>query len=176
VDAKLVAESTERGVSAALMYRGEKWFLADLHRITVGQAKDRLDAADRFASRRALTGQPLEPRYPAASSAISEGTISLAHASVIADTVEHLPEPLRAERGVDVEHALTGHAKNTDVRGLRVLAQRVVATLFPDGREPKAEDRRHRADRDLTLCAEPDGSGYLKRGSPPRAWRSGKPR
>jgi hypothetical protein len=147
VDAKLVAESTQRGVSAALRFRGEKWFLADLHRITVGQAKDRLDAADRFATRRALTGQPLDPKYPTAASAIADGTISLAHATVIADTLEHLPETLRAERGIDVEHALTGHAKNTDVRGLRVLAGRIVATLFPDGREPKDEDRRHRADR-----------------------------
>jgi hypothetical protein len=162
VDAKLVAESTQRGVSAALRFRGEKWFLADLHRIAVRQAADRLDVADRFATRRTLTGQPLDPKYPTASAAISDGTISLAHAMVIADTVEHLPEPLRAERGVEVEEALTGHAKDTDVRGLRVLAQRVVATLFPDGREPKDEDGGHRADRDLTLCAEPDGSGYLK--------------
>ena len=77
-----------------------------LLRISPGEARARVRAAEDLGPRRGLTGEPLEPIYPLVASAQAEGAISPAHARVVIDTVEKLPDAARVEHEERVERDL----------------------------------------------------------------------
>ena len=91
-------------------------------------------AVELFGERRALTGEPLEPVYPATADALSAGQIGSEHAAAIADTVEDILAADRAEYADAVESTLLEHARTVDPRTIRLLGQRIRARLDPDGR------------------------------------------
>ena len=158
--AGLDTELVSRAVAETLGFRDPRHLLADAVAITLRQARRRLDTAARYTPRATLGGQRLEPEFPAAAAALRRGAISVEHADVIADAIEALPEPVRAAHHRHVETVLVDHAATTDPARLRTLAARVLAHLDPDGPSP-AEDRRHRAARELSLFRDPDSSGLL---------------
>ncbi len=65
--------------------------LADRLRITEAEAGRRVEEAADLGERRALTGEPLEPRLPATAAAQREGQIGDAHTKVIRSFFAHLP-------------------------------------------------------------------------------------
>jgi Domain of unknown function (DUF222) len=130
---------------------------------TVARAHSR--AIERFAPGRSMTGEALEPTFPVVADALASGAINDEHASVIAVTVERLPDKVRAERGAEVETTLVELAWSKDPRALKLLADRIIAHLDPDGPEPdEAEQRRHNGRR-LGFGQNADSSadvmGYL---------------
>src|SRR5437764_504124 len=82
---------------------------------------------ERFGARRALTGEALEPVYPATAEALAAGVIGPEHAAAIADTVERIPVADRAEHASAVEKALLEHARTVDPGTVRLLGQRILA-------------------------------------------------
>jgi hypothetical protein len=88
VQHRLVAEAGGRNVAGELHYRDTAGLLSEMLLLTRGQANARVVAADSFGPRRSLGGEVLEPRPPAAATALAEGAISPAHATVIAKTIE----------------------------------------------------------------------------------------
>lgn len=155
----VLAELDRRGC-AALGLRG----LPDLvmAELTVGRRAARTIATrvNRLAPRRALDGQPLEPQYPCLARAWAAGELGSEHADVITEVIERLPEPVRAEHREHVERTLVELASSHDPRTVKLLGERIVAHLDPDGARPE-EDEWLRSRRGVRLVRHGDGSGEL---------------
>src|SRR6185437_9524670 len=140
--------------------RGLADLIAAQVRCTRTEARRRARAVERFGGRRALTGEALEPVYPATAAAFCDGAISAEHAAAIAETVEKIPAADRAEHAAAVETTLLGHARTVDPRTVWLLGQRILAHLDPDGPSPD-QQRLQQAHRQVNLDRLPDSTGLL---------------
>ena len=156
----VLAELNSRNVPGTLGFRG----LADLIRVQVrctrAEACKRAVAVERFGARRSLTGESLEPVFPDTAEALSAGELGAEHAAAIAETVEAIPAKDQAEHATSVETTLLEHARTSDPRTIRLLGQRILAHLDPDGPSPD-EQRQQQAHRQLRLNRLPDSTGLL---------------
>ncbi len=157
-DHALVGELQARAVAGELACPSTAALLAGLLRVTPGEARARVRAAGDLGARRALTGEPLDPIFPAVAAAQAAGQISPAHAAVIRHTVDQLPAAAAGQAG-QVEAALTGHAERLDPDQLARAARRLADCLDPDGR--LADERDHARRREVTLTRCRDGSARL---------------
>jgi hypothetical protein len=155
----VLGEMMAQGIAAQEGYLAEADLLSQLLRLTRPEARKRIVAANRFAGRRSMTGAVLEPLLPCAAEALAEGAISPQHATLIGDAVDSLPECQRASCRADVDEQLTAYARDVDPRTLRVLADRVIAHLDPDG--PPPNDRVLQRRRGARLVRRGDGSADL---------------
>ena len=161
--AKLAADAAvaSRSLAQQRGYARTSVFLRDLLRISPHAACGRLRAAEALGPRRALTGEPLEPSYPTVAAAQLSGAISPEHARVVVQTVESLPEAVRAEHDRSVEQLLVAKALEFDPYTLkRVVAKRITDYLDPDGTLHTVEERHRR--RYLRIHARPDGSSHVE--------------
>ncbi len=156
----VLAELNARNVPGQFGLRGLADLITGQVRCTRVDARRRAQAVERFGARRALSGEPLEPVYPATAEAFADGAISAEHAAAIADTVEAIPVADRAEHAVQVEATLLEHARTVDPRTVRLLGQRILAHLDPDGPSP-AEERLQQSHRRLSLTRQADSVGLL---------------
>src|SRR6185437_10331432 len=156
----VLAELKARNVPETLGLRGLADLIAAQVRCTRLEARRRAQAVERFGARRALTGETLEPVYPATAESFSRGEIGPEHAAAIADTVEELPVADRAVHASAVETTLLEHARTVDPRTVRLLGQRILAHLDPDGPSPE-EQRLQQAHRRVDLDRLPDSTGLL---------------
>ncbi len=134
VDAALIQQAKVRSRYAAHSCKNTVAFLRHLLRLTPGEARRRVRAAERFGREIALTGQVLDPIYPATAAALERGEISAEHARVIADTVEKLPDEVAAVEDRNVEHGLLAKAVTRDPASLARYAEYVRYYLDQDGR------------------------------------------
>jgi hypothetical protein len=156
----VLAELSARNVPGQLGLRGLADLITGQVRCTRTEARKRAQAVERFGARRALTGESLEPVYPAVAEAFADGGIGAEHAAAIADTVEAIPVADRAEHAAAVESTLLEHARVVDPRTVRLLGQRILAHLDPDGPSP-AEERLQQAHRRVSLTRQADSVGLL---------------
>jgi len=156
----VLAELNSRNVPGTLGFRGLADLISVQVRCTRAEARKRALAVERFGARRSLTGEALDPYYPATAETLSTGEISSDHAAAIAETVEAIPERERAEHATSVETTLLAHARTSDPRTIRLLGQRILAHLDPDGPSPD-EQRVQQAHRQLRLNRLPDSTGLL---------------
>jgi hypothetical protein len=159
IDHQLIAQVQTRHVAHTLGERSTVTLGRRVLRVGAGEAKARISAAEALGPRCSLLGEPLEPIYPTLAAAQAAGDVSEAAAKLIVDTIEQLPDAVRAEVDRDVERSLTTHAKSLDLDQLRTLTRHVTAVLDPDGLLTKDEQRRRH--REVNLAARPDGSGRL---------------
>ena len=82
------------------------------------------------------------------------------HAAAVAEIVEAIPAQERAEHATSVESTLLEHARTSDPRTVRLLGQRILAHLDPDGPSPE-EQRLQQTHRRLSLSRNPDSTGLL---------------
>ncbi|HEX4728715.1 MAG TPA: DUF222 domain-containing protein, partial [Jatrophihabitans sp.] len=157
---QVLAELNSRNVPSQLGLRGLADLIAAQVRCTRTETRRRARAVERFGTRRALTGEPLEPVYPATAEAFADGAIGVEHAAAIADTVEAIPVADLAEHAVQVETTLLEYARTADPRTVRLLGQRILAHLDPDGPSPD-EQRLQQAHRSVILNRLPDSTGLL---------------
>ncbi len=134
-----VAEAEARGIAAREGFGNTARLLAAMLRLSTTEARTRVEHAAAVSTRRTITGETLPPRLPATAAGLRAGAIGTAQLRLITETMAAIPasvpEPVR-ER---VEADLARYARDFDPRRFRTLAQRIVATLDPDGPEP-AED------------------------------------
>jgi hypothetical protein len=154
----LVAELHARGLAGPYGCRSTAVFLSHLLRIRHGDARARVEAAENLGPRRNILGEPLEPVYPRAARAQADGAISGAHAKIVIDTVEKLPDTLRADLEDAVEEQLVAAARTLDPRQLALVAERVLTHVDPDGKLENVEERHRRRRFDFQRRA--DGSGF----------------
>jgi hypothetical protein len=156
----VLAELNSRNVPGALGLRGLPDLVMAQLRCTRVEARRRAQAVQRFGARRALTGETLDPQLAATAEAFSAGEIGCEHAAAIADTVEAIPTADRAEHAAQVETTLLEHARTVDPRTIRLLGQRILAHLDPDGPSPD-QQRQQQAHRRLSLTRQADSVGLL---------------
>ncbi|MGH4025377.1 MAG: DUF222 domain-containing protein [Pseudonocardiaceae bacterium] len=134
---EVVAEVEARGIATREGFGSTARLLAGMLRLSAAEARTRVEHAAAVGARRGLTGEPLAPRLPATAAALSRGQLGIGQLRVITETLAALPgsvpEPVRQR----VEADLARYGQDFAPRGLRVIAQRIVATLDPDGREPR---------------------------------------
>jgi Domain of unknown function (DUF222) len=157
----VLAELNSRNVPGTHGFRGLADLISAQLRCTRAEARKRAQAVERFGSRRSLTGEALDPTYPATAAALATGEIGPEHAAAIAETVEAIPAPQRAEHATTVEATLLEHARTVDPRTVRLLGQRILAHLDPDGPSPE-EQRVQQTHRRLSLSRLPDSTGLLE--------------
>ena len=157
----VLAELNSRNVPAVLGFRGLADLIATQVRCTSAEARRRARAVERFGARRSLTGETLEPVYPGVADAFAAGEIGPEHAAEIAEVVEAIPAPDRAEHAAHIEATLLEHARVSDPRTIRLLGKRILAHLDPDGPSPD-ERRQQQAHRQVSLTQLADGSGVLE--------------
>jgi Domain of unknown function (DUF222) len=154
------AELNSRNVPGKLGFRGLPDLISAQLRCTRAEARKRAQAVERFGSRRSLTGEVLNPHFPATAEAFAAGEIGCEHAAAVAETVEAIPAAERAEHAEPVETTLLEHARTSDPRTVRLLGQRILAHLDPDGPSPE-EQRQQQTHRQLSLSRNPDSTGLL---------------
>jgi hypothetical protein len=158
VDHRVVAEVDARGIAAARGLAKTTALLVAMLRIDRGEATARYAAAMDLGPRRTLTGEPLEPIFATVAHACTTGEISPAHARIVTQTVDALPDAVAAERDRQVETFLVEQARLFEPRTLRLIARRLLDTVDPDGTLTSEADRTRR--RFLTAHQRPDGSVY----------------
>jgi hypothetical protein len=157
VQHRVVAEVAARNVAGELRYRDTASLLSAVLLLTRSQASERVTAAEALGPRASLLGEPLPPVLPATARALSVGSISPAHTGVIRGLIRELPAPVRDEHQATAEALLAEHATGMDTAQLRQAATAILGFLHPDG--ALTPDRVHRADRDVSLRRNADGSG-----------------
>jgi Domain of unknown function (DUF222) len=136
---ELVAEADSRGVAVERGFRNTQQLLAGMLQLSAAEARTRVQHATMLGTRRTITGQTLAARLPATAAALAAGQIGTGQLRVITETIAALPAsvpPLARDRA---EADLAGYARDFDPRRLRIIAQRLVATLDPDGPAPVDE-------------------------------------
>ena len=136
---EVVAETDARGIAAREGFGNTARLLAGMLRLSAAEARTRVEHAGLVGTRRAMTGQVLEPRAPATAAGLAAGQIGAGQLRVIAETLGALPASVPEPVREGVEADLARYACDFGPRQLRLLAGRMLANLDPDGPEPAAE-------------------------------------
>jgi uncharacterized protein DUF222/HNH endonuclease len=160
VEAAVVAQVQARGLAGLRACSSTASLLTQLLRLHPREAAARVRAAQDLGPRRGLTGERLQPVFPAVADALAAGRISARHAAVITRTVDALPAAVAAEHDRAVEQLLVAEAQRCNPAQLAVLSRRISDTLDPDGTLSDAEYRYRR--RYLTVTQRADGSAHVQ--------------
>jgi hypothetical protein len=133
----VVAEADARRIAVEHGFRNTQRLLAGMFQLSAAEARTRAEHAAMVGTRRAITGEMLAPRLPAA--ALAAGEIGVGQLRVITETITALPASIPQPARDRAEADLAGYARDFDPRRLRTIAHRLVATLDPDG-PPPGED------------------------------------
>jgi hypothetical protein len=133
---ELVAEAESRRIAAHSGFGSTARLLVDMLQLSAAEARTRAEHASMVGSRRALTGEILQPQLPATAAALAAGQIGIGQLRVISDAMASLPDWVPQAARDRAEADLAGCARDFDPRRLRTIAERIVATLDPDGPEP----------------------------------------
>lgn len=133
--------------------------LAQLLRLSPGEARARVRAAQDLGPRREVCGALLPPLFAVTAAAMADGVVSADHARVIGKTIDALPDVVDKEHGAAVEATLVAQAATLDPAQLAVVAQRIRDLLDPDA--TLASERDYDRRRDLVLRTRRDGAGEI---------------
>jgi hypothetical protein len=130
--------------------------VADLLRISPGEARRRIRHAGQLGPRTTLTGQPLPPELPSTATAWHAGTLDEAHLRVIDNFFRELPDHVAPADGAKAERFLARQAALLRPDQLEKLATQLAVRLNPDGNFSDADRARKRG---FTWCGGqgPDG-------------------
>jgi hypothetical protein len=118
--------------------------LADRLRIDRDEAGRRIHEAADLGPRRALTGEPLEPKLAATAAAQQHGLINGEHVQIIRGFLDRLPDAVDVATREQAERDLAGYAAQFRPDQLRGLAVQLELCLNPDGNYSDADRARRR--------------------------------
>ena len=144
VKRQVVAEIDRRGVAGEYASASTADLLSQRLLITRREASARVRQARELTTRVALTGELLPPLFSHVAEALDSGRISLAHAQIVTKLRGDLPARVDAECGEAAEKFLVGQACKLNPTQLGHVAQRLEATLNPDGVLDEQHDRERR--------------------------------
>jgi len=133
---ELVAEAESRRIAAQVGFGNTARLLAGTLQLSAAEARQRVEHASMVGTRRTLTGQTLPPRLPVTAAALAAGGIGTGQLRVISETIAALPTSVPEPAREQAEATLAGYARDFDPRRLRLIAERLLTTLDPDGPEP----------------------------------------
>jgi hypothetical protein len=147
VDHRLISDATARNLPDVLTQGTMLRTLTSVLRLSAGEAARRIRAADAVGDRTSMLGQPLPPIRTHLATAQRDGEISAEQVAIIERAlakVDHRGfDPADLESG---EQLLTEYATTFGPKQLKMLADRVVDAIDPDGTLPDEQlnaDRRH---------------------------------
>ena len=117
--------------------------------ISGSDAGRRIAEAAQLGSRRAVTGEPLEPELATTASAQARGEIGTEHVAVIRDFMAQLPSEVDPGTRAEAESQLAQLAGGLTPEGLRKVARRLMGYLDQDG--TLDDEREHARKRGITL-------------------------
>ena len=158
-DHALIAEMDRRDLAGEVGARSTAAVLVDALRLTPGEAKTRVTAAENLGPRVGLGGEPLPALFPHLLAAQADGAISVEHARVVVHTIDRLPHALQLDHADAVETVLVAHARDFNPTIVAGLGRRIRDHLDPDGTLTEEADRQRR--RSVSLHHRPDGSGQI---------------
>src|SRR5919199_1568406 len=150
---EVVAQVESRRLAAREGFGSTARLLAGMLQLSAGEARQRVEHAALVGTRRTLTGEMLPPTAPVTAAALAAGEIGTGQLRVIAEALATVPETARAQ----AEATLAGYARDFDPRRLRIIADRVLATVDPDGPEPADQAPATPARGELWLRTRRDG-------------------
>lgn len=163
VDQRNLAELEQRHLAAEMRVRDTRALLIDMLRIDPHEAKRRVELARDLGPRRTLTGEALDPIFPAVAAAVASGEVSLGHAQKIVQFTEQLPPHIDPPAIADLQALLLDTAAHTYPANVGARATALLAHIDQDGTEPRDEALQRR--RSFTLYTGSDGwskaSGFL---------------
>ena len=112
--------------------------------ISKNAARRRIADAEQLASRRALTGEVLEPALPNVAVALGRGDIGEEHVRIIRGFFDKLPTVVDAPTREAAEHQLAQMAARFRPEALRIGADRMMALMNPDGEFSDVDRARRR--------------------------------
>ncbi|HEX2286010.1 MAG TPA: HNH endonuclease signature motif containing protein [Mycobacterium sp.] len=115
--------------------------LATALRISKTDAQRRIKDAELLGPRRALTGEPLEPKMPTVAAAQERGEIGAEHVKVIEKFFDDLPDHVNYEVREAAEAHLADLACGVGPQELRKAAERLAYLADQDGPMPTDADR-----------------------------------
>ena len=137
---KLTSESTPKALGASSF----KKVLTTRLRIGEGEAVRRLEDAQRFGPRAAMTGEPLEPKLPTVARGQAQGLIGADHLTHIRWFFKKLPGFVDYQTRENAEEQLAQHACEQNPEAFRRAAAQMLYLLNQDG-EFSDEDRQAQA-------------------------------
>jgi hypothetical protein len=159
IDHALVTELEARGTAREVGARDTADLLVQRLHVSRTTARRRVQDAAELAPRVALTGERLPPLRPHVAAAQADGVLGEEHVRVIAKALDALPTALPTEVVAEAEACLVQRARDLEPGQLRVIAQRVLDHLDPDGQLTNEADQQRR--RTLWLHRHRDGSAEL---------------
>ena len=117
--------------------------------ISGSDAGRRIAEADQLGARRAVSGEPLEPRLATTAAAQARGEIGTEHVTVIRDFMAQLPTEVDLGTRVEAESQLAQLAGGLTPEGLRKVARRLMGYLDQDG--TLDDEREHARKRGIKL-------------------------
>lgn len=157
VDHRLLVEAEARGLAETLAQPNLARVLVATLRLSAGEAHRRLRAAVALGPRRAMSGEPLEPRRPLLAAAQRTGEVSPEQVQVIERALQKVDRPGFDPADVAMgERLLTHDAATFEPKVLAQLADQVVDAIDPDGTLP--DDRLNTDRRNLMLRPTRDGA------------------
>ena len=124
------------------------------------EAARRVDLAEDLGKQVSVSGQSVEPRYPAVSAGLLQGVLSVTQADTIIKCLHDIPSRLGSDARLQAEVILVENAPLVRVRDIRVLLNEILAWLDPDGVLP--EEPPERDDLAVNLRERKDGKWVLK--------------
>lgn len=136
--------------------------LAQVLRISPAEARTRVRAADELRAGLSPTGEPVPVRRPVLAAGVAAGDIGPAQWGLALRTLDRVDRtPGVAPEAVErAEQVLAEHAPLFGPREYRMVTDRVLDHLDPDGLEP--DDRYHQAHRGLRCWKATDGTVRLE--------------
>jgi hypothetical protein len=107
--------------------------MAQRLRIDRTEAARRIHEAADLGPRRALTGEPLEPKLAATAAAQRDGKIGVQHIQIIRGFLDRLPDAVDFAAREETEHQLAEYATQHGPEQLRKFAVGLALRLNPDG-------------------------------------------
>ena len=110
-------------------------------RVSGRDAKRRLDQAKVLGPRRAMTGEPLAPRWEATAAAQARGAIGAEHVEIIAKFHKQLPSWVDVGTREAADAQLADLAAGLGPEGLDKAAGQLLMMIDQDGPEPSEQDQ-----------------------------------
>ncbi|UQE76861.1 HNH endonuclease [Gordonia sp. PP30] len=152
VDAALLVEISDRGACQRAGYSTVHQLLTQGLRIGEGESRRRRVVAASIGRFTAMTGERLDPKFPATAAAVADGAIGETHVSVIEEVMDKIPSAVDPAERAKAEAMLADAARTLNPGGVLMVGNRILAHLDPDGTLTDDQDRAEQAK--FRLCAQ----------------------
>ena len=155
LDVRVIPEIEFRDIVDGRLARNVARLLERVWRISRREANARVGEAQELGERVGVTGEVLSPVRAVIAAARRRGEVGGEQVRVMTRALDALPSCLPVDEVAGYEQILVDAAQSLGPRDLGRVAERLVATVSPDGTLPSEAEQARR--RHLTLCTERDG-------------------